>query len=85
MLASCLLVFRLNARGEKLAYLARNRKLRPPARWQSPARSAKSRVRSANSGGGLPRRPPVWLNAGMGRWFFGFFFYFPRHLAEGNG
>jgi hypothetical protein len=21
----------------------------------------------------------------MHRWFFGFFFYFPRHLAEGNG
>jgi hypothetical protein len=21
----------------------------------------------------------------MQRWFFGFFFYFPRHLAEGNG
>jgi len=25
------------------------------------------------------------LNAGMTRWFFGFFFYFPRPLAEENG
>jgi hypothetical protein len=32
---------------------------------------------------------PTWrrscFNRRMHRWFFGFFFYFPRHLAEGNG
>jgi len=79
MLASCLLVFRLNTCGEKLAHLARNRKLRlPPARWQSLARSA-------NAGGGLPSLPALWLNPGMARWFYGFYFFFPRHLAEGNG
>jgi hypothetical protein len=79
MLASCPLLIRLNARDEKLAHLACNRKLRlPPARWQSLARSA-------NLGGGLPSRPPVWLNRGMDRRYFGFYFFFPRHLAEGNG
>jgi len=25
------------------------------------------------------------LNPAMSKWYFGFFFYFPRHLAEGIG
>jgi hypothetical protein len=33
----------------------------------------------------LPRHPAVWLNPAMGRHFYGFYFFFPRHLAEGNG
>jgi hypothetical protein len=29
--------------------------------------------------------PAVFQSPPMTRWFFGYFFYFPRHLAEGNG
>jgi hypothetical protein len=35
--------------------------------------------------GHLPRPGSSCLNAGMNRWFFGYFFHFPRLLAEGNG
>jgi hypothetical protein len=34
---------------------------------------------------GLDRRFFSCLNGRMKRWFFGYFFYFPRPLAEGNG
>ena len=35
--------------------------------------------------GNLPAGARACFNAPMRRWFFGFCFYFPRLLAEGNG
>jgi len=33
----------------------------------------------------LPSPEASWLNPPMGLWLHGFYFFFPRPLAEGNG
>jgi hypothetical protein len=49
----------------------------------APGRGAGVKIFAAPQG--LDRRFFSCLNDPMKHWFFGYFFYFPRPLAEGNG
>jgi hypothetical protein len=57
-----------------------------PSAWQPAGRSANGRGVDRAT---VARRRPACFNptegTAMNRWFYGFFFIFPRLLAEGNG